>query len=150
MLCESASPLQLQELLNGLDGAVRVLRPRGRLVTITFHSKEHRIVKKFVDAASREGVCRDAQSPSARVASMCDPANLCAASLGFQLWLFLPTGNEANKLLELCTTKELSPSSEEVHINRRARSARLLALQRTSAPYMSILPHMVTHGGSDR
>lgn len=43
---------ELGALRDGLEGAVRVLKPGGRLVVISFHSLEDRIVKHFVRDSS--------------------------------------------------------------------------------------------------
>jgi hypothetical protein len=51
----STSAAQMQELQDGLDAAVRALKPKGRLATITFHSKEHSIVERFAKAAMQNG-----------------------------------------------------------------------------------------------
>ena len=49
---------ELEELEQALDAAVRVLRPGGRLVVISFHSLEDRIVKQFIAKHSKEVVDR--------------------------------------------------------------------------------------------
>lgn len=46
---------ELEELKEGLMQAVNVLKPSGRLVLITFHSLEDRIVKRFIRAESKGG-----------------------------------------------------------------------------------------------
>ena len=45
---------ELEELEQALAASLRVLQPRGRLVVISFHSLEDRIVKQFIAAHSRE------------------------------------------------------------------------------------------------
>ena len=44
---------ELGELARGLAAAERILKPGGRLVVVSFHSLEDRIVKKFL--AERSG-----------------------------------------------------------------------------------------------
>jgi 16S rRNA (cytosine1402-N4)-methyltransferase len=46
---------ELGELLRGLVAAERVLKPGGRLVVVTFHSLEDRIVKQYLAARSGRG-----------------------------------------------------------------------------------------------
>jgi 16S rRNA (cytosine1402-N4)-methyltransferase len=49
---------ELEELEQGLNAAVDLLKPRGRLVVISFHSLEDRIVKRFIASHSRAQVDR--------------------------------------------------------------------------------------------
>ncbi|WP_245215714.1 16S rRNA (cytosine(1402)-N(4))-methyltransferase RsmH [Pararoseomonas baculiformis] len=100
---------ELGEIERGLDGAAKLLAPGGRLVVVSFHSLEDRIVKRFMrDAAGR--------TPGA---SRFDPASL----------------KEAQKPAEfrLLTTTALRPSVAESTTNPRARSARLRAIERLAA-----------------
>ncbi len=46
---------ELGELLRGLVAAERLLKPGGRLVVVTFHSLEDRIVKQYLAARSGRG-----------------------------------------------------------------------------------------------
>lgn len=46
---------ELGELVAALTGAERLLQPDGRLVVVTFHSLEDRIVKRFFQIASGQG-----------------------------------------------------------------------------------------------
>ncbi|KQT08934.1 16S rRNA (cytosine(1402)-N(4))-methyltransferase RsmH [Ramlibacter sp. Leaf400] len=49
---------ELEELQEALEAALEILQPQGRLVVISFHSLEDRIVKQFVVKHSREVVDR--------------------------------------------------------------------------------------------
>jgi 16S rRNA (cytosine1402-N4)-methyltransferase len=49
---------ELEELQQALEAALHVLRPDGRLVVISFHSLEDRIVKQFMAKHAREVVDR--------------------------------------------------------------------------------------------
>jgi 16S rRNA (cytosine1402-N4)-methyltransferase len=96
---------ELGELAHALDAASRLLAPGGRLVLISFHSLEDRIVKRFMaDAAGR--------TPAA---SRHDPRRLT---------------ERAAPAFRLLTQRPLRPGSQETVANPRARSARLRALER--------------------
>ena len=43
---------ELGELERGLDAALNILKPQGRLVVVSFHSLEDRIVKRFLNQRS--------------------------------------------------------------------------------------------------
>lgn len=45
---------ELEELQQALEASLRVLKPGGRLVVISFHSLEDRIVKRFIEKHSKE------------------------------------------------------------------------------------------------
>ena len=51
---------ELEALQQGLKAALALLAPQGRLVVISFHSLEDRIVKTFIAAESRDVVDRRA------------------------------------------------------------------------------------------
>jgi len=96
---------ELGEVERALPQAVAALAPRGRLVVISFHSLEDRIVKRFLRAASRE-----------------DPA-----------WAGLPQlPPQARPRLAL-VGKAVFADEPEVARNPRARSAVLRAAERTAA-----------------
>jgi 16S rRNA (cytosine1402-N4)-methyltransferase len=99
---------ELSELEAGLVAAERALKPQGRLCVVTFHSLEDRIVKTFL--AVRAG-----RTPSG---SRHAPPREVQAQPSFSL---LFNGAQA-------------PSEAEVAANPRARSAKLRAAVRTSAP----------------
>jgi 16S rRNA (cytosine1402-N4)-methyltransferase len=99
---------ELDELTQALCAAERLLSPGGRLVVVTFHSLEDRIVKQFF--ASRCG-----RLPSSS-------RHLPAAAEGPEP-SFLPAFKG-----------HVAASDEEAALNPRARSAKLRAAVRTSAP----------------
>lgn len=99
---------ELDQLVQGLLAAERLLTNGGRLVVVTFHSLEDRIVKRFF--ASRSG-------HSARPSRHAPP---------------LP-GKEVEPSFRLLNRRPLVPGAQEVARNARARSARLRAGERTAA-----------------
>ena len=58
---------ELEELQLALDASLKVLQPGGRLVVISFHSLEDRIVKQFIAAHSRQGFDRRAPFAAPKV-----------------------------------------------------------------------------------
>jgi 16S rRNA (cytosine1402-N4)-methyltransferase len=64
---------ELEELEQALEGSLRVLAPGGRLVVISFHSLEDRIVKQFMAKHAKEVV--DRRVPFAQPVKM--RLNLC-------------------------------------------------------------------------
>lgn len=96
---------ELGQVEQALAAAAGLLAPEGRLVVVSFHSLEDRIVKRFMtDAAGR------AAAPSRH-----DPGGLRQAP---------PAA------FRLLTPKALRPTEREARENPRARSARLRAVQR--------------------
>lgn len=96
---------ELPEIERGLAAAAALLAPGGRLVVVSFHSLEDRIVKRFM--AARTG--REGQ------ASRHDPAALMA---------------RAAPEFRLLTPRAVRPGAAELARNPRARSARLRAMER--------------------
>ncbi|MEC9139099.1 MAG: 16S rRNA (cytosine(1402)-N(4))-methyltransferase, partial [Pseudomonadota bacterium] len=98
---------ELGELLRGLHAAERLLRPGGRLVVVTFHSLEDRMVKKFL--ANRSG---RAGRPSRHLPEQAGPASS----------------------FEELPKRAQKAGADELARNSRARSARLRGAVRTTAP----------------
>ncbi len=97
---------ELEALQEGLAAALDLLRPGGRLVVLSYHSLEDRIVKRFFQAERRGCVC----PPES-------PVCICGRS----------------PRVRLVTPKGLVPGDTEVAANPRARSARLRAAERLAA-----------------
>ena len=86
---------EMEALKEMLNGAVEVLRPGGRLVVITYHSLEDRIVKNMMKAGNVEGRMKQ----------------------DFFGWTEAPLTPQTNKVI--------IPSDEEQARNPRSRSAKL-------------------------
>ena len=97
---------ELEALESGLAAAVDLLRPGGRLVVLSYHSLEDRIVKRFFAAERRGCVC---------------PPEIPVCVCG------------RNPRLRLVTRRSVTPTPEEVAANPRSRSARLRAAERLAA-----------------
>jgi 16S rRNA (cytosine1402-N4)-methyltransferase len=97
---------ELDELHLALSAAEKVLKPGGRLVVVSFHSLEDRIVKNFlVERAKAGGGSRH-----------------------------LPEVAQAAPSFVILTKRPLTPDDDEIAANPRARSAKLRAAERTQAP----------------
>ncbi|MCX7611976.1 MAG: 16S rRNA (cytosine(1402)-N(4))-methyltransferase RsmH [Ignavibacterium sp.] len=94
---------ELNMLKEFLSRSVDVLKPGGRLVIISYHSLEDRIVKDFLRIESVTSL-----SPKE------DPYGL----------------QQKSARLKILTKKPVLPSKEEIERNRRARSAKLRAAER--------------------
>jgi 16S rRNA (cytosine1402-N4)-methyltransferase len=100
---------ELGELERALRAAEQLLKPDGRLVVVSFHSLEDRIVKQFLtERAGRE--------PNA--SRYVPPQSIKSSSPSFRI----------------VNTRPLTPSKGELEVNPRSRSARLRAAVRTEAP----------------
>jgi 16S rRNA (cytosine1402-N4)-methyltransferase len=97
---------EMEALPDGLAAALDLLRPGGRLVVLSYHSLEDRIVKRFLAAERRGCVC---------------PPEIPVCVCG------------RNPRLRLVTRPSLTPSAAEIEANPRARSARLRAAERLAA-----------------
>jgi len=97
---------ELGELAGALAAAERVLKPNGRLVVVSFHSLEDRIVKTFLAERS------ETRGGSRHAPEVKRPA---------------PT-------FRVLTKRPLTADDDEIARNPRARSAKLRAGERTEAP----------------
>ena len=97
---------ELDALEAALAAAVDLLRPGGRLVVLSYHSLEDRIVKRFLDAERKGCIC----PPEL-------PVCVCGRS----------------PRLRLVTKPSMTPTDAEIAANPRARSARLRAAERVAA-----------------
>jgi 16S rRNA (cytosine1402-N4)-methyltransferase len=89
---------ELSALSQALPQAVELLAPQGRLVVISYHSLEDRLVKQFYRQESQDCVC-----PPEIPVCRCDH----------------------RATLEVVTKKPITPSELELEANPRCRSARL-------------------------
>jgi len=98
---------ELEALGKGLEESVRRLAVGGRLVCLSYHGLEHRLVRQAFRQWERGCIC---------------PPGLPVCGCGRQT------------LIRRLLSKPLSPSAREVAYNPSARSARLHAAARTAAP----------------
>ena len=91
---------ELEALTEALQGSLDILAPKGRMVVISFHSGEDRLVKRFMARESRDCIC-----PPEIPICVCD--------------------HQAT--LAVLTKKPVRPSQAEASRNPRSRSARLRA-----------------------
>ncbi len=94
---------ELNVLREFLERSVEVLIPGGRLVLISYHSLEDRIIKDFFKSESTTNL------------------SLKEDPYGFQ---------KKSARLKILTKKPIVPGNEEIALNRRARSAKLRAAER--------------------
>jgi 16S rRNA (cytosine1402-N4)-methyltransferase len=100
---------ELSELAQGLSAAERCLKPGGRLVVVTFHSLEDRIVKRFFTSRAGKEIGTSRHLPEQSLKSK------------------LPS-------FRIVNSRPLTPSKGELEVNPRARSARARVGVRTEAP----------------
>jgi 16S rRNA (cytosine1402-N4)-methyltransferase len=89
---------ELEQLRQGLEAAVELLKSGGRLAVISFHSLEDRIVKEFFARLSTDCVC----PPDF-------PVCVC----------------HHRRVLRVVTRRPITPAAAEIAVNPRSRSARL-------------------------
>ena len=96
---------ELESLEAALAAAIDLLRPGGRLVVLSYHSLEDRIVKRFIEAERKGCIC----PPSV-------PVCVCGRTPRLRV-----------------LGRSQTPSEAELVANPRARSARLRAAERLAA-----------------
>ncbi len=94
---------ELEALRRGLEAAIRWLAPGGRILAISYHSLEDRIVKETFSEHAKPCTC---------------PPDLPVCACG------------ARPVLNVLSRKPILPSEEEVRRNPRARSAKLRVAQK--------------------
>ena len=99
---------ELEELVDALHEAEKILDVGGRLVVVSFHSLEDRIVKRFLAMRSGRIPAVSRHMPG--------------------------TIQQGQPSFELLFKGHLDPTEEEADGNPRARSAKLRAASRTAAP----------------
>jgi len=97
---------ELEAVADGIEKAVDLIRPLGRVVAISYHSLEDRIVKQHFAERARGCTC---------------PPELPVCGCG----------NTAE--VRVLTRKPLRPSAAEVEANNRARSAVLRAVEKVAS-----------------
>ena len=97
---------ELENLKTGLEQAIRLLAPEGRLAVISYHSLEDRIVKAVLAQESAGCIC-----PPEVVVCVCG---------------HVPAVNLVNR-------RVIRPSPHEVELNPRSRSAKMRVAQRRPA-----------------
>ncbi len=94
---------ELDTLKSFLNNSVKVLRKGGRIVVISYHSLEDRVVKEFFKYENLKCICpKDI------------PVCIC----------------NKEQTLKIITRKPVVPADEEIRLNKRARSAKLRAAER--------------------
>ncbi len=94
---------ELEVLESALDDAINLLNPKGRMVVISYHSLEDRIVKNKLNSAARGCIC-----PKTILKCMCNQ----------------------KPRVRILTNKVVKPSEGEIKTNSRARSAKLRAAEK--------------------
>jgi 16S rRNA (cytosine1402-N4)-methyltransferase len=94
---------ELNQLKQGLDQAIALLAPGGRLALISYHSLEHRLIREKLRQGSKGCIC---------------PPDLPVC------------GCRARAILRVITPKPVIPTPKEIDANPSARSAKLWAAEK--------------------
>ncbi len=97
---------ELNQLKEGLNQAIGLLAPGGRLALISYHSLEHRLIREKIRQESRGCIC---------------PPDLPVCGCG------------AKATLRVITRKPTVPTPEEIEANPSARSAKLWVAEKLGA-----------------
>ena len=89
---------EISELINGVTNATKILKPGGKILVISFHSIEDKIIKYFFSNYSK-----NKSNPSR----------------------YLPENNNELSLFEKYNKKAIKPSFKEIKQNHPSRSAKL-------------------------
>ena len=104
---------ELENLKTGLQAALKVMGPGGRLVVIAYHSLEDRIVKQFMQTESKDCIC---------------PTELPVCQCNHKA------------ILHIITKKVIFPSAEEIRTNPRSRSARMRIAEKVGGTMVKAIP----------
>jgi 16S rRNA (cytosine1402-N4)-methyltransferase len=110
---------ELEHLEAALRQAVSLLGINGRLVVISYHSLEDRIVKQFTQREAKDCIC-----PPSTLTCVC--------------------GHKAS--LRLISKKVITPSLAEVQLNPRSRSAKLRAAEHVITRNEQLFYHDIAEG----
>jgi 16S rRNA (cytosine1402-N4)-methyltransferase len=94
---------ELDSLRTALEDSIDLLAPKGRIIIISYHSLEDRIVKDIFKRESIDCIC-----PPKLPACVCNH----------------------RKKLNIITKKPVMPNDDEIRMNPRSRSAKLRAAER--------------------
>lgn len=94
---------ELNQLSSALEKAFELLETHGRIIVISYHSLEDRIVKNFIALGERNCIC---------------PPDLPVCRCGHR------------KVLKRLFKKPMTPSKDEIERNRGSRSAKLRAFEK--------------------
>ena len=97
---------ELEELKIGLISAINILKKKGRLAVISFHSLEDRIVKNFFNKHSGKIYNKSRYLPQPE------------------------PNNTIGKSLKIITKKVIKPMREEIELNYYSRSAKLRVIEK--------------------
>mgnify|MGYP001383030928 FL=1 len=101
---------ELEEIRLGLEAALKYLAPKGRILAVSFHSLEDRIVKRFFTENS---------------------------SLKRNINRHLPPSKDEIPKLKVVTKKPILPTNKEINDNPRSRSAKLRVAEKYSPLFQS-------------